>query len=99
MVNHREPRPLRPFHRCLSDCLGLLLPPPFVEQVTGSLLQLHHLLAHLDEALRAINGDNLEHLATADRLHGDLGLELGAMAAALAPRWEPFSGAAPRLTG
>jgi hypothetical protein len=41
----------------------------------------------------------LERLAATDRLHGDLGLELGAMGAAFAHRWNPLSGAVPRLTG
>jgi hypothetical protein len=43
----------------------------------------------------------LERLAATDRLHGDLGLELGAMGAAFAHRWEPpLRGSAPphRLT-
>ena len=43
----------------------------------------------------------LESLASTDRLHGDLGLELGTVGAAFAHRWEPpFRGGAPpkRLT-
>jgi hypothetical protein len=58
------------------------------------------LLAHRDQALRAAFSDLMERLATTDRLHGDPGLELGAMGTA---RWlkggSPLSGAVPRLTG
>jgi hypothetical protein len=46
-----------------------------------------------------IGGDLLDRLAATDRLHGDPGLELGAMGAALTHRWEPLSGAVPRLKG
>ena len=46
-----------------------------------------------------ISGDLLDRLAATDRLHGDLGLELGAVGAALAHWWEPLSGAVPRLRG
>jgi len=46
-----------------------------------------------------VSGDLLDRLATADRLHGDPGLELGTVSAALAHRWEPLSGALPRLRG
>jgi hypothetical protein len=46
-----------------------------------------------------VRGDLLDRLAAADRLHGDLGLELGTVGAALAHRWEPHSGAVPRLRG
>ena len=43
-----------------------------------------------------ISGDLLERLAATDRLHGDLGLELGAMGAAFAHGWEPpLRGGAP----
>lgn len=51
--------------------------------------------------LRVDGGDLLERLATTDRLHGDPGIEPGAMGAAFANRWEPpFGGGAPphRLT-
>jgi len=37
-----------------------------------------------------ISGDLLERVATTDRLHGGLGLELGAMGAAFAHGWEPL---------
>jgi len=46
-----------------------------------------------------VSGDLLDRLAATDRLHGDPGLELGAVGAALAHRWEPRSGAVPRLRG
>jgi hypothetical protein len=67
----------------------------------GTLSRLLLPLAHLDGVYRMINSDLLERLAATDRLHGDLGLELGAMGAVLAYRWEPpFKGGAPpqRLT-
>ena len=56
-------------------------------------------LAHLDGMDGVISGDLLDRLAATDRLHGDPGLELGAVGAALAHRWEPRSGAVPRLKG
>ena len=46
-----------------------------------------------------VSGDLLDRLAATDRLHGDPGLELGAVGAALAHWWEPLSGAVPRLRG
>jgi len=46
-----------------------------------------------------ISGAPLDRLATTDRLHGDSGLELGAVGAALAHGCEPRSGAIPRLRG
>jgi len=46
-----------------------------------------------------IIGDHLDRLATIDRLHGDSGLELGAVGSAFAHGWEPLSGVVPRLTG
>ena len=36
-----------------------------------------------------ISSDLLERLAPSGRIHGDLGLELGAMGAAFAHGWEP----------
>ena len=45
-----------------------------------------------------ISGDLLERLATTDRLHGDSGLEIGAMGAELIGE-SPLSGAVPRLRG
>ncbi len=56
-------------------------------------------LAYLDGVNSVISGDLLDGLPTADPLHGDPGLELGAMGAALAHWWEPRSGAVPRLRG
>lgn len=78
--------------------LGLLAPG---EQVAGALQQLLLPLAHLNRVHRMVGGNLLERLATTDRLHGDLGLELGAMSAAFAHLWEPpLRGGAPphRLT-
>jgi len=46
-----------------------------------------------------VGGDLLDRLAATDRFHGDPGLELGTVGAALAHRWEPLSGAVPRLRG
>ena len=57
------------------------------------------LLPHLDLVDGVISGDFLDRLATTDRLHGDSGLELRAVGAALAHCWEPRSGAVPRLRG
>jgi hypothetical protein len=71
------------------------------EQVAGTLQQLLLPLAHLDRVHRVVGGDLLERLATTDRLHGDPGLELGAVGSAFAHRWEPLlrGGAPPqRLT-
>jgi len=48
-----------------------------------------------------VGGDLLDRPAATDRLHGDPGLELGTVRAALAHRWEsPFRGSTPpqRLT-
>jgi hypothetical protein len=67
----------------LAFVLGLRLLAPG-EQVAGALQQLLLPLAHLDRVHRMISGDLLERLAATDRLHGDLGLELGAMGAAFA---------------
>jgi len=46
-----------------------------------------------------VGADLLDRFAATDRLHGDSGLELGAVGAALAHRWEPRSGAVPHLRG
>jgi hypothetical protein len=54
-----------------------------------------------------VSGDLLDRLAATDRLHGDPGLELGTVGASFAQllrrrlrlRWEPLSGAVPRLRG
>jgi hypothetical protein len=69
------------------------------EQLTGAIQELPLPLAHLDGMDSVISGDLLDRLATTDRLHGDPGLELGAVGAALAHWWEPRSGAMPRLRG
>jgi len=55
----------------------------------------------LDRVDGVVGGDLLDRLAATDRLHGDPGLELGTVGAALAHRWVPlFRGGAPpqRLT-
>ncbi len=54
-------------------------------------------MAHLDGMDGVISSYLLDRLATTDRLHGDPGLEFGAISAALAHWWEPHSGAVPRL--
>ncbi len=46
-----------------------------------------------------ISGDLLGRHAATDRVHGDPGLELGTVGAALAHWWEPRSGAVLRLRG
>ena len=69
------------------------------EQLTGAIQELPLPLAHLDGVNGVISGDLLDRLTTTDRLHGDPGLELGAVSAALAHWWEPRSGAVPRLRG
>jgi hypothetical protein len=78
--------------------LALLAPG---EQLAGALQQLLLPLADLDRVDGVVGGDLLDRLAATDRLHGDPGLELGTVGAALAHRWEPpFRGGAPpqRLT-
>ena len=82
--------------RPLLHVLGFLAPG---EQLAGSVQQLPLPLAHLDRVDGVVGGDLLDRLAATDRLHGDPGLELGAMSAALAHWWEPRSGAVPRLRG
>ena len=76
--------------------LGLLAPD---EQLAGSIEQLPLPLAHLDWMDGMVGGDLLDRLAATDRLHGDPGLELGTVGAALTHRWEPLSGTVPRLRG
>lgn len=44
--------------------------------------------------VRAVGGDLLERIATTDRLHGDLGLELGAVGSALLIGARPVRGGA-----
>ena len=56
-------------------------------------------LAHLDRVDGVVSGDLLDRLAATDRLHGDSGLELGTVGAALTHWREPQSGAVPRLRG
>ena len=65
----------------------------FLREHLRALQQLLLTLAQLHQALRAVDGDRLERLAVSDRLHGDTGLELGAVGAADPHRWEPHSGA------
>jgi len=76
--------------------LGVLAP---AEQLAGTVQQLPFPLAHLDRVDGVVSGDLLDRLAATDRLHGDSGLELGAVGAALAHWWEPLSGAVPLLRG
>ena len=57
------------------------------EQLAGAIQQLPLPLTDLDGVDGVIGGDLLDRLAATDRLHGDLGLELGAMGAALAHWW------------
>jgi hypothetical protein len=62
--------------------LNLFLVLPLLaacEQLTGSIEKLPLLLAHLDRVNRMISDDLLDHLVTVDRLHGDPGLEFGAV--------------------
>jgi hypothetical protein len=80
----------------LAGVLALLTPG---EQLTGAIQELPLPLADLDRVDGVIGGDLLDGLAATDRLHGDSGLELGTVGAALAHRWEPRSGAIPRLRG
>ena len=76
------------------------------EQLAGAVQKLPLPRAHLDRVNGVIGGDLLDRLAVTDRLHGDPGLELGAVGAALAQllrrrlrlRWEPpLRGGAPPL--
>jgi hypothetical protein len=46
-----------------------------------------------------VGSDLLDCLAATDRLHGDPGLELGTVGAALAHGGSPLSGVVPRLRG
>ena len=46
-----------------------------------------------------IGCDLLDRLAATDRLHGNLGLELGTVGAALVHRWEPLTEPVPLLRG
>ncbi len=78
--------------------LVLSLVEPCV-QLSDAIQKLRHLLNDLDGVDGVISDKLLDSLAATDRLHGDPGLELGAVGAALAHWWEPRSGAAPRLKG
>ena len=69
------------------------------EELARAIVELPLPMAHLDGVDGVIGGDLLDRLAATDRLHGDSGLELRAVGAALAHRWEPRSGAIPRLRG
>jgi hypothetical protein len=76
--------------------LGLAAP---CEQLTGTMQKLPLPVAHLNGMGGVIGGDLLDRLETTDGLNADPGLVLGAVGAAHAHRWEPLSGAAPRLSG
>ena len=67
------------------------------EQHASTVQQLALPLAHLDRVDAVVSRNLLDRLAATDRLHGDPGLEIGAVGAALAHWWEPRSGAVPRL--
>jgi len=69
------------------------------EQLTGTIQELPLPLAHMDRVDSVVGGDLMDRLPATDRFHGDPGLELRAMDAALAHWWEPLSGAVPRLRG
>jgi hypothetical protein len=102
------PRPWRPHtplsaeqpggttHLALVLVLGLLAT---CEQLADAFLQLLLPLAHLVRVHTMIGGDFLDRLAATGRIHGNPGLELGAVVAAPAHWWEPLSGALPRLRG
>jgi len=67
--------------------LGVLAP---TEQLVGTMQQLSLPLAHLDRVDDVVVGDDLPVcLAASNRLHGDPGLELEAVGATFAHRWEP----------
>jgi len=77
------------------------------EKLAGSVQQLPFPLAHLDRVDDVAGSDLLDRLATTDRLHGNPGLELGAVGAALTQllrtrlrlRVSPLGGGVPRLRG
>ena len=56
-------------------------------------------LTHLDRVDGVVGSDLLHGLAATDHLHGDPGLELGTVGAALAHGGSPLSGVVPRLKG
>ena len=66
--------------------LALLAPG---EKLAGTIEKLPLPLTHLDRVDGVVGGDLLDRLAATDRLHGDPGLELGTVRAALTHRWEP----------
>ena len=53
------------------------------EKLAGAVQQLPFPLAHLDRVDDVVGSDLLDRLAATERLHGDPGLELGAVGAAL----------------
>jgi hypothetical protein len=67
--------------------LGLLAPG---EQLAGAVQELPLPLAYLDRVNGMVSGDLLDRLAATDRLHGDPGLELGTVRAALAHGGSPL---------
>ena len=69
------------------------------EQLAGAIQQLPLLRPHLDRMYGVISRDLLDRLAATDRRHGDSGLEVGTVGAALTHRWEPRLGVMPRLRG
>ena len=79
--------------------MGSYMAIPPGEQLAGPVQELPLPLAHLNRVDGVIGSDLLDRLAATNRLHGDSGLELGTMGAALAHRWEPLSGAVPSLRG
>jgi hypothetical protein len=64
--------------------LGFLAPG---EQLAGAIQELLLPLAHLDRVNGVIDRDLLDRLATADRFHGDPGLELGTVGTAFSHGW------------
>jgi len=62
-----------------------------VEQLTGAIQELALPSAHVDRVDAVVSGEVSDRLAATCRIHGDSGLELRAVAAALAHWWEPLS--------
>ena len=71
----------------LISVVNQLCAPP---RLTWRCLNRLHSTGSPRPALGDVGGDLLERLATTDRLHGDPGIELGAMVAEFAKGWEPF---------
>ena len=80
-------------------CLLVLAPLAPGEQLAGTVQQLPLSLAYLDRVDGMVSDDLLDRLAATDRLHGDSGLELGTVGAALTHWRKPRSGAVPRIKG